>query len=673
MTGCVKRAESNDGGGNTGSDYLLVELNATPPTNYNVYYNGWNANNTASASGVGIHHPAGGRKKISTYTSALASATYGGTVANTHWRVVWAATANGHGVTEGGSSGSPIFNSSGLIVGTLTGGSSYCTAPTSPDFYGKMSYHWTSNSAGQQLKSFLDPGNTGALTLTGTYAPCAPAVAADAGISAIIAPLGSNCSTTITPVVTLKNFGSSTLTSCTISYNVDGGANSTFAWTGSLATNATANVTLPNITVSVGNHTFNASTTNPNGQTDGNAANNASSSSFSAANASSNVWVVIDTDTYGAETTWQITNSGNQVIASGGPYANSTHYESQVCVQAGQCYTFTIFDSQNDGICCQYGNGDYTVGDDNGFTLAVGGQFGSSESTTFCIQPASASTCDTLWNPVVSSATGYTLYTLSGTNGYVTGTNNFADLAKAQAYTQPPANSTIAGIGFWAGAKNATTGNVSVNLYNRNGNGVALSGNVTNAPGTVLGSVSLAFNRIDTSGFITYAAFPTPIAVSAPYAVGVSWTSTLNSNQLGIVSNLDGDGSNAERSWEQWSDQTWHTLDQGWSNSVQGNLDLAIFPVLCSSTVVQVAENSVFLQLYPNPSNGLFNLDYAFTTEKDVRLTVADALGREVYSSSIVGRSGHRTLDLGSLMPGLYFARFVGEDTDLTRRIAIQR
>jgi hypothetical protein len=144
MTGCVKRAESNDGGGSTGSDFLLLELNSNPPANYNVYYNGWNKQNTASSSGVGIHHPAGGRKKVSTYTSALTTTAWG-SATGSHWRVVWAATANGHGVTEGGSSGSPLFNSSGLIVGTLTGGGSFCNTPTQPDSYGKMSYHWSSN------------------------------------------------------------------------------------------------------------------------------------------------------------------------------------------------------------------------------------------------------------------------------------------------------------------------------------------------------------------------------------------------------------------------------------------------------------------------------------------------------------------------------------------------
>lgn len=105
-------------------------------------------------------------------------------------------------------------------------------------------------------------------------------IALDAGISLIISPTGTACNTTVTPVVTIQNFGTTTLTSATINYDVDGGTNNTASWTGSLATNTTENVTLPGITVSAGGHTFNASTTAPNSGTDGDGGNDASSQTF---------------------------------------------------------------------------------------------------------------------------------------------------------------------------------------------------------------------------------------------------------------------------------------------------------------------------------------------------------------------------------------------------------
>jgi PKD repeat protein len=187
ITGCVRIADSGDGGGDSGSDFLLVQLGsvaneATTITtlksaNFSAYWNGWNANNTATSGGTGIHHPAGDIKKISTATGNSVSAGWNGNGLQSHWRVTWTANSNGHGVTEGGSSGSPYFNNSqGYIVGTLTGGSSFCTALSSPDFYGKMSYHWTSNgtATNRQLKPWLDPTNSGVLTLAGSANPCTP-------------------------------------------------------------------------------------------------------------------------------------------------------------------------------------------------------------------------------------------------------------------------------------------------------------------------------------------------------------------------------------------------------------------------------------------------------------------------------------------------------------------
>lgn len=182
MSGGTFRASSSLGGQPAsngsqvdGSDFVLVEMNTAIPASYNPHYAGWNTSASASGSGVGIHHPAGHEKKISTYTSALQNSTYNGGWAGAHWYVIWSATTNGHGVTEGGSSGSPIFNANGQVVGHLSGGSSFCTATGSPDLYGKIRFAWDMEgaNANQQLKAWLDPGNTGASSMNGSDNPCA--------------------------------------------------------------------------------------------------------------------------------------------------------------------------------------------------------------------------------------------------------------------------------------------------------------------------------------------------------------------------------------------------------------------------------------------------------------------------------------------------------------------
>jgi Secretion system C-terminal sorting domain/SprB repeat len=278
-TGAVRKAYANDGGGTTGSDFYLLQLNSNPLAAWNVFYAGWDRNNTATTGGYGIHHPAGDIKKISIFTSTTPSTSWGGTVLNTHWGTTWVATANGNGITEGGSSGSALFNSAGRIIGSLTGGGSGCSSLASPDSYGKFSYHWSSNGANSTLRlsDWLDPTNTGALTLNGVYFPCSPAL--DAGISAISNPINGQliCANPFAPAVVIRNFGSSTLTSATINYRVDAGSISTTTWSGSLASNATATITLPNVLVSNNtNFIFRAWTSNPNGTADANIINDTS-------------------------------------------------------------------------------------------------------------------------------------------------------------------------------------------------------------------------------------------------------------------------------------------------------------------------------------------------------------------------------------------------------------
>jgi V8-like Glu-specific endopeptidase len=167
--GVFRLADSNDNGGDNGSDFMLFEMEDAIPASWNPFFAGWNAATSAPASAVCIHHPAGDSKKIST-TQEIVSGTW--SVPGYHWRVEWMETETNWGVTEGGSSGSPLYNAAGQVVGTLTGGGSFCTSPTSDDFFGKMDRHWDDNpnSASQKLKLWLDPDQASVETqMLGSY------------------------------------------------------------------------------------------------------------------------------------------------------------------------------------------------------------------------------------------------------------------------------------------------------------------------------------------------------------------------------------------------------------------------------------------------------------------------------------------------------------------------
>lgn len=149
------------------SDYTLLMFDEIPPPDYQPYYAGWDVSGEPGISQVGIHHPGGNPKKIS--IADVAATNYpeqiyweGDAVSpeNSHWEVLF-----NWGVTSGGSSGSPMFNEKGQIIGQLHGGSY-------EDYYGKLDYSWdTPSDTELLLKHFLDPDETDTLAIEGYYPP----------------------------------------------------------------------------------------------------------------------------------------------------------------------------------------------------------------------------------------------------------------------------------------------------------------------------------------------------------------------------------------------------------------------------------------------------------------------------------------------------------------------
>lgn len=140
------------------SDFTLLLLNTTPNNTYQPYYAGWRNDTLASPMSFGIHHPGGAAKKISIDNDPTFSFPYeisweDGTKnpPYSHWLVAFDA-----GTTSGGSSGSPLFDTEGRIIGQLHGGGD------DYDFYGGLFYSWAKGTLNStKLKPWLDPGNSG--------------------------------------------------------------------------------------------------------------------------------------------------------------------------------------------------------------------------------------------------------------------------------------------------------------------------------------------------------------------------------------------------------------------------------------------------------------------------------------------------------------------------------
>ena len=448
-TGCVFRSRST-GGINSGSDFYLVELNNTIPASYNPYYAGWNRNNTASPSGVGIHHGAGDIKKISTYTQPTVSFNHSGfqNANGARWAVSWAATANGHGIIEQGSSGSSLFNNSGLVVGIASAGSVdlSCSNPSGyQTVYGKFSYSWESNGTtnDRRLRPWLDPAGTNPTTLQGS-GPCG-------------------------------------------------------------ATNVAANFAASSTTIFAGQsiNFTDLSTGNP--------------------------------------TSWNWTFQGAT------PGTSAVQNPQNITYNTAGTYTVTLTASKT----------------------------GSSDTETktgyITVLPPNSATCDTLSN--FKSTDSPSLY--SAGIGYVSGHNEYGDLAKAERFTAT-SGSTVSQVQlFFAVAKsNTPTKTFNVRIWDSNGTG--------GAPNSVLGTTTVTYGAaaadVANTRFTTVT-FNPPVTVNGAFYAGIEFAYA-SGDTLALITNEDGQ-TNPGTAWEKLNNNTW--LPYNSTNSWQQNVSHLIRATVCAS------------------------------------------------------------------------------------------
>lgn len=148
------------------SDFTLLELDDPIDPTLGLYLAGWDRRERSPSSSVVIHHPNTDAKRITidrdpaSITSHLGSRGPGN---SSHLRIGgWEL-----GTTEGGSSGSPLFNQDGRVVGLLHGGLAAC-GNDEPDWFGRLGAAWEGGgSPSSRLRDWLDPIGSGTQILDG--------------------------------------------------------------------------------------------------------------------------------------------------------------------------------------------------------------------------------------------------------------------------------------------------------------------------------------------------------------------------------------------------------------------------------------------------------------------------------------------------------------------------
>ncbi len=508
----------------------------------------------------------------------------------------------------------------------------------------------------------------------------------DAAISAISNPSGSLCQTTFTPVVTLNNYGATTLTSVQIQYYVDAQTPTNYNWTGSLASNSSTTVTLNSVTTSAGAHTFTARTSSGtlNGSnTDQVTSNDQTSTSFSVATGGNAVTLTLSVDCWGSEVTWDVRNASNSVVASGGPYTNNASGEQFVesfCLAQG-CYNFNIYDSEGDGM---YGaqwtgcsvNGNYSITDGSTTLVQMTTQnaaYGSSETQNFCVGGGggTTTTCEDLME-------------FDGDLFYVNNTDapNFDVLAAD--IDQQTVDPNLANAGWnseWMGVY-VVVGPGDTNFFLR-----AASWFVNT---TVPANNWLTFGPItmpSDGGTLTWKHRYGSNSYRDGYSVLVNTTGTAVANFTGattLFSVADNAAStNGDTVWTAKSvplpsnPYAFQSVYIGFHHTALDQFYLDLDDIIiegCSSITVDISETEKFdLRVYPNPSSDNFTFSYNSDASSKLDFRMLNAVGQEVWKYQTTGSAGTHQIDTQGLATGVYTLVVKGDRLNVSERLILTK
>jgi hypothetical protein len=388
-------------------------------------------------------------------------------------------------------------------------------------------------------------------------------------------------------------------------------------------------------------------------------------------------------DNYASETSWTVTNANGTVVANGGNYSsamNGVNLPINLCLPTG-CYTFNIYDSYGDGICCQYGQGNYVLVDDaTGVMLASGGSFTYSETTSFCVGGAS--------NPCVGFGNGSFTHTV-GANGVVTFTPvltsnqyplNFAwDFGNNNTSTSSNPTFTFAN-GYHVVCVTADSGNcsftycdtvmVTTNNGNQNGPCANLSTDINmtqsiNDPFLLWmqpvvngAAANSSFTFVWDFGDNTGAQSGAPLHTYNSFGSYVVCLMALDNVNNCVSTFCD-------------------TITVDSSGNFSRNFTKPGFTVNILSPVInyftatnQVETSAMTINLFPNPANKVVNL--AISSEEAINGTVSilDITGKVAYTSNLNVSAGEAqvSLPVDQLPSGVYLVRITSETTQQTMK-----
>ena len=224
----------------------------------------------------------------------------------------------------------------------------------------------------------------------------------------------------------------------------------------------------------------------------------------------------------------------------------------------------------------------------------------STTVTVTVIPAATTSSCDTLSHLVVGDSARLYLAGATPVWGYLSGSNSYGDLAKAEKYTNTngkPITSII--FGFVHAHSAGATDSLTINIWDANGaNGL---------PGTVLGTTKVSMNTISTNVnggtfHYTVATFPCPIQTNSTFYAGFNINYIAGDTIAVATTSIYNAANHPYQSYELNAVSAgvtqWAAVDSDWSYGLSDY----IFPIQCTQTAPVAAFTANKTSLCPGDS-----------------------------------------------------------------------
>lgn len=197
----------------------------------------------------------------------------------------------------------------------------------------------------------------------------------------------SGCEGSASALLTLGSLGGEVISEAVIEVVVNGVVIDSIQYEGSLAYNQSDDFAYAfSEGLQAGNNSIVFQIVSVNGVADGVAGDNAIALSYNLLSGGQFVTLVFNTDDYPEESSWSITDASSGVAIAGGAFEEgSTTYSLQICLPTDSCYVIRVEDTFGDGICCGFGEGNFSVLDSVGNVLLFNdGNFGNVAIEEFC-------------------------------------------------------------------------------------------------------------------------------------------------------------------------------------------------------------------------------------------------------------------------------------------------